>query len=96
MSKWNYSSRIAIHVTAVHCLITGSTNIVGQFDIAGTSGGSPAYVDSSDMTCTTTISNDTSLGGTVAAGAGSIIQWRSTSASGTPTSLIACFDYTID
>ena len=91
-----YITPVAIHVTATHCLLGGSTNIAGQFDIAGTSGGSPAYVDSADMTCTTTISNDVALNGTVAAGAGAVIQWRSTSVSGTPTSLIACFDYTLD
>jgi hypothetical protein len=91
-----YITPVAIHVTATHCLITGATNIVGQFDIADTSGASPAYVDSANMTCTTTISNDVALNGTVAAGAGAVIQWRSTSASATPTSLIACFDFTID
>jgi hypothetical protein len=91
-----YITPIAIHVTATHCLLGGSTNIAGQFDIADTSGASPAYVDSVDMTCTTTISNDVALNGTVAAGAGAVIQWRSTSVSGTPTSLIACFNYTID
>ena len=39
-----YITPVAIHVTATHCLIGGATNIVGQFDIAGTSGGSPAQV----------------------------------------------------
>lgn len=88
-----YFAGVASTIKATHCIITGSTNIAGEFDVCDSDCASNCAAVNADMTCTTTKQNVTGL--TAAVAAGKCVNWRSQSASGTPTSLLACFDYTM-
>jgi hypothetical protein len=85
-----------ITIQEIRVLCTGGTNLVGGLDEADANGGSPVAVDS-DITATagTTATDDGSLTNATI-DADDILQWHTTSISGTPTSVTVTIYYTED
>ena len=84
----------AITITAVHGLAIGGTNVVGNFDECDGNGGNAVAIDS-DMTLTSTVTNDTELSN-ASIDAGGFIQWHTTSVSGSNSQIAVTIDYTVD
>lgn len=86
----------AITIRAVHCLIVGGTNVVGQLDEYDANGANAAVVDSADITCTTTNANDDGTLSNPSIDAGDYLGWHTTSVSGTNTRTIITWEFTVD
>ena len=85
-----------ITIRQIRVLCTGGTNIIGGLDEADVNGGSPVAIDS-DITATagTTATDDGSLTNP-GVDANDILQWHTTSISGTPTSVTVTIYFTYD
>lgn len=87
-----------ITITNVHVLVEGGTNVVGHLEEADANGDSPAGIDgATDITGTagSNVNDDGSLSNPTV-DSGDYILWRTTSVSGSPTSLTVTFEYRID
>ena len=86
----------AVTITAIHVLTTGGTNVIGGLDEGDSNGANIVAVDS-DITGTagTMAADDGTLTNPTIASGGTV-NWHTTSVSGTNTSLMVTFEYTID
>lgn len=86
----------AITIRAVHCLVVGGTNVIGQLDEYDANGANAVVVDSADITCTTTNANDDGTLSNPSIDAGDYLGWHTTSVSGTNTRTIITWEFTVD
>ena len=86
----------AVTITAIHVRCTGGTNVIGGLDEGDSNGTNVVAVDS-DITASagTMAADDGSLTNPTIA-SGRTVNWHTTSVSGTNTSLMVTFEYTID
>jgi hypothetical protein len=85
----------AVTIRAWHCLQAGATNVIGGMDNCDANGANCNAV-STDLTCTATEADNSTLNSYASLAAGRYLGWHVTSVSGTNTWLTICFDYTID
>jgi len=86
---------VAITITAVHVLVVGGTNIIGQLWEYDANGANGATVDSADITGLTTNVNDDGTLSNAGIAANNYLGWKTTSVSGAVTQAIITFEYTL-
>ncbi len=87
----------AITITAVHGVVVGGTNLVGHLTECDSDGLNPAGVDgATDMTITTSNTNDDGTLSNASIDAGDYVGWRTTSVSGVVGKAIITYDFTIN
>jgi len=89
----------AITITNTHCTQKGGTNVIGQFTICSSAGADCVDVDVANITCSTSNVDgvvDSESTGLDNAPAGAYIGWKTHEVTGTTTSFVATFEYTID
>ncbi|MBI5550758.1 MAG: hypothetical protein HY911_04565 [Desulfobacterales bacterium] len=87
----------AITIRAVRVVQRGATNVIGHLDECDSAGAACAGVDgATDITATSTQSADDGTLSNPSIDANDVIQWHTTSVSGTNTDCMVCMDYTFD
>lgn len=87
----------AITIKAVHGVCKDGTNVVGHLTECDANGANAAGVDgATDMTVTTSNTNDDGSLSNPSIDANDYVGWRTTSVSGTVTAVTITFEYTID
>jgi len=87
----------AITIRAVRVNQRGATNIIGHLDECDSAGANCATIDSTaDITATSTQATDDGTLSNASIDANDVIQWHTTSVSGTNTDAMVCFEYTVD
>lgn len=87
----------AVTIRAVRVVQRGATNVVGHMDECDSAGASCAGVDgATDITATSTQATDDGTLSNPSIDANDVVQWHTTSVSGTNTDLLICMDYTVD
>jgi hypothetical protein len=83
-------------ITAVNCIVQGTTSITGQLQECTSAGASCADTDTgSDIVCDADGAADDGTLANNSIDSGDWIMWKSTSASGTPTFLTVTLSYTV-
>jgi len=86
-----------ITVRAVRVVQRGATNVIGHLDECDSAGASCAGLDgATDITATTTQANDDGSLSNATVDANDVIQWHTTSVSGTNTDCMVCMDFSVD
>jgi hypothetical protein len=87
----------AITIRRVRVVQRGATNIVGHLDECDSAGASCAGVDgATDITASSSQATDDGTLSNASIDANDVIQWHTTSVSGTNTDAMVCVDFTVD
>ena len=89
---WQVPADYSITIVGIRALAIGGTNVIGCLDEYGTDGTTLTAAVDSDWTITTSEFNDTSYSNAGIA-AGAWLRWRTTSVSGSVTSVNVNFEY---
>lgn len=86
-----------ITVRRIRVAQRGATNVIGSLDECDSAGASCAGLDGvTDITATTTQATDDGSLSNATVDANDVVQWHTTSVSGTNTDLMVCMDFTVD